>query len=146
VRATQCFDTKAGSVAAARRFAVAAVRDELGLDSEEVALIITELAANAVRHTNEPFEVIVGVDDGIVTVAVLDPVEELPVHRPPDAAGGRGLNIVAQLSDDWGADRLDDGKVVWAQLALGRAPRGGISPRRQRPSTARRRQRANSAQ
>jgi anti-sigma regulatory factor (Ser/Thr protein kinase) len=122
------------------------VREELGMDSEDVALIITELAANAVRHADEPFEVIIGVDDGIVTVAVLDPAEELPVQRSPDAEGGRGLNIVAQLADDWGADRLDDGKVVWAQLALRRAPTAGIHTRRQRANVGRRRQRASSTQ
>jgi hypothetical protein len=34
---------------------------------------------------------------------------------------GRGLQVVAALADDWGVTDLDQGKQVWAELALIRA-------------------------
>jgi hypothetical protein len=44
-------------------------------------------------------------------------------HAGPDAESGRGLEIVASLSIDWGWERVASmgGKRTWAMLAAGRA-------------------------
>jgi hypothetical protein len=38
--------------------------------------------------------------------------------RSAEAVGGRGLLMVAQLSDRWGFEPLADGKRVWAELSV----------------------------
>jgi hypothetical protein len=56
---------------------------------------------------------------GCVLCAVADPSPEMPVMRQPDflAETGRGLHVVASLSDDWGWTAPGrDGKVVWARF------------------------------
>ena len=35
-----------------------------------------------------------------------------------DALGGRGLGIVDAVADDWGVQVADNGKTVWAELAV----------------------------
>jgi hypothetical protein len=59
-------------------------------------------------------------------------------HYRADALTGRGLGVVAALSDTWGVSAAADGKVVWAELgANGDEPAG--APRspdlRDAPST-----------
>lgn len=53
-----------------------------------------------------------------VIVSVWDGSDEMPVHRDaePDQEGGRGLMLVASLGQDWGAYRVEGGKVVWVRL------------------------------
>jgi hypothetical protein len=38
-------------------------------------------------------------------------------HYQADALTGRGLGVVAALSDSWGISAAGDGKVVWAEVA-----------------------------
>lgn len=60
--------------------------------------------------------------DGAVVCAVADPSPELPepVEPEPFAESGRGLHIVAELSDSWGHSApAPAGKTVWARLACG---------------------------
>jgi hypothetical protein len=38
------------------------------------------------------------------------------VYGHPDRHGGRGISIVAALSDAWATDREPDGKTIWATL------------------------------
>jgi hypothetical protein len=52
-----------------------------------------------------------------------------PRHSQTDALTGRGLGVVAALSDTWGVSAAADGKVVWAEVgadgdpvAAGRRP------------------------
>lgn len=40
----------------------------------------------------------------------------LHVGEAGSIVGGRGLELVASLADDWGVTRTDDGKAVWARL------------------------------
>ena len=35
----------------------------------------------------------------------------------PDSENGRGLVLVESVSDDWGAYRKAEGKVVWAMIS-----------------------------
>jgi two-component sensor histidine kinase len=88
---------------------------------EAVRVVIAELASNAVHHAKTAYTVTVREDrEGAVTVTVHDDSPEQPELRPydPNAARGRGLQIVDGLTEQWGT-RADpgDGKTVWARLA-----------------------------
>ncbi|MEU5097545.1 ATP-binding protein [Streptomyces sp. NPDC020996] len=102
--------------------------------SDTVALVVAELAANAVLHGRVPgrdFELRLRCDraSGVVRVEVADthpmrPEPPLPGASPDDADGGRGLLLVEAVAARWGVDaRRGPGKTVWAECALSTAPR-----------------------
>ena len=107
-------------VARARRLAVEWA-ERTGCDADDAALLVTELASNALRHGGP------GVDlwvrpcaGGGLRVELIDGrADALPRLRRPEAdeEGGRGLLIVAALARDWGTGRLSAGKCVWFELA-----------------------------
>ncbi|WP_159424663.1 ATP-binding protein [Streptomyces sp. TLI_053] len=100
--------------------------DEL---AEPAALLFTELAANAIRHSKAapgedaaPVAVTVRFDDGSLTVEVrntgrtAEPITA-PVQPPAaDAENGRGLFLVEALATDWGSCCRNDGTVIWFAL------------------------------
>jgi len=51
---------------------------------------------------------------------VLDDSAALPRLRHPDDSDerGRGLQVVSQLAQRWGARRAGAGKVVWCELPI----------------------------
>jgi len=111
------------SVREGRRFACD-VLAEWGLRrlADEVQLGVSELITNAVRHARTDVELRLQVD-GHLHVEVRDfeptlvrPAESGPVD--PLATSGRGLQIVAAVSRDWGVRGLADGKAVWFNLEL----------------------------
>ncbi|WP_323792698.1 SpoIIE family protein phosphatase [Nocardioides sp.] len=127
------FEAEPESVPKVRKF----VRDlVMALDEavvEDVALCVTELATNAVRHgEGREFEVSVLLEPEAVTVAVADdgapptpPLEARPVAHgdlADQGVSGRGLTIVASLADAWGVDDDGDGKRVWARLSRSTPP------------------------
>lgn len=96
----------------------------LGLDdlSDDVALIVSEMVTNAVRHAEPPVRLEVEVTDTEVVVAVCDGTPSPPVRRPADddAEGGRGMLLVDLLTADHGVRPQPPGKTVWARLLRGR--------------------------
>lgn len=117
------------SVAVARSALVAELRAAGVFDAavRDAALVISELLSNAILHAyplpGERLQVSWAVDASSVELAVSDggsyttPHAELP---SASATGGRGLGIVANLSERWGVRANDVGLTVWAVLA---APR-----------------------
>lgn len=109
------------AVGATRRF-VAATLESWGLGRLEwdAALVVSELANNAVCHAASPFRVLVSRAPDGVRIGVQDAGAAEPRRREAaaDAVGGRGMAIVAALSEDWGCDRLAEGKFTWADLAI----------------------------
>ena len=107
------------AVAAARRFVSETLRswgeNRLVWDG---ALIVSELATNAIVHGGSPFRASVERAARVVRIAVEDVGPGLPQSRtvPHDALGGRGMAIVEELAHRWGCDRVDGGKVFWAEL------------------------------
>ncbi|MFF8591930.1 ATP-binding protein [Streptomyces sp. NPDC015220] len=95
--------------------------------SGAVALIVGELAANAVRHGRVPgrdFGLRIRLDPaaGVVRIEVADATAEQPPAVPPssspDEESGRGLLLVDTLADRWGsASRHPVGKTVWAEVS-----------------------------
>jgi anti-sigma regulatory factor (Ser/Thr protein kinase) len=86
---------------------------------EEMVLALGELAANAVRHAQTPFEVVVEVN-GLVRLEVVDSGPGLPVRRPLSSTrpDGRGLLILDGVCDTWGVHVVDDHKCVWCERQL----------------------------
>lgn len=104
--------------------------------SEAVAVIVAELAANAVTHGRVPgrdFELRLSLPTGSVRIEVTDTrTETRPPKpgdvRPPDSHDehGRGLVLVDALADRWEVvDREPMGKTVRAEVDL---PSGRIRP------------------
>ena len=97
---------------------------------DSVALMVSELATNALVHAASGFEVAVDCSDFALLVAVNDRGDGgMPHLRAPasDEPYGRGLRIVDALSEEWGVDRSwDEGKTVWFRVLL-RPPENGIS-------------------
>lgn len=96
--------------------------------NETVTLLAAELAANAVSHGHVPgrdFHLRLARTAGCLRIEVSDtrterrPDPARAVLPNEDAESGRGLLLVAALSDTWGVhDRLPGpGKTVWAELA-----------------------------
>ncbi len=104
--------------AAARAFVLAALRAHGTPLADTAALVVSELATNAVRHGRTGFTVTVSALARRVRIAVGDGRPEFPVLREcsETAPGGRGLRIVDALSREWGTTRRFEGKVVWAEL------------------------------
>ncbi|MFI9238500.1 ATP-binding protein [Streptomyces sp. NPDC053079] len=108
------------SVALAR----AELRDALsawGLSAAEddAVVVLSELMTNAVVHARlsdeRCIETVFCRGWGGVRMAVDDADERVPQLRDQDVEGGRGLAIVAELSDRWGVHpRRRLGKSVWA--------------------------------
>lgn len=106
------------SVAAVRRFAVAACDGCPEEVRETVALLVSEVATNALVHGSGDVEVSVRRRDGLLRVEVADGSTDAPVPRAADAEaeGGRGLALVDALSSGWGTELTPSGKTVWFEL------------------------------
>jgi anti-sigma regulatory factor (Ser/Thr protein kinase) len=83
---------------------------------DDVALVLTELVTNAVRHGQPPIELDASFAAGTVRLVVRDADPRGPqIVSQPGESGGYGLRIVEKLAR-WGWRRLPDGKVVWAEI------------------------------
>jgi anti-sigma regulatory factor (Ser/Thr protein kinase) len=105
---------------AARRFVVEELKSR-GRNERlvhEAALVVTELAANAVIHAGTPFVITLSVGLGAVRISVHDGSSVIPAPRRKElmALSGRGLRLVDVLGDRWGVDVAIGGKVVWVEL------------------------------
>ena len=127
---------EAASIGPSRAFVLRTMRRWGEADrADDVAAVISELLANALRHALPragenvpPWPIRLGLlhAGSYVVCAVADPGAGIPVLREPDRLeeSGRGLLVVASLSDQWGycpapegRARGEDGKVVWAAFA-----------------------------
>lgn len=118
-------ETSPRSVSDARRWAVEACHklDRADLvDSAELG--ISELVTNALLHAEAPIAVRMRGTYRHPRIEVLDGSREPPepnrrmTHDDELLATiGRGLGMVAMSSHAWGAELLDDGKVVWFEPA-----------------------------
>lgn len=115
------------SSAVSSRLAREVARDVLqGPEDLRVALVVTELVTNSVKHADAAPELTLDWDGTRLRVEVYDEGEGLPVRRDAGmtATSGRGLALVEAVADRWGVIERDKGKVVWAELELGRTPDG----------------------
>jgi hypothetical protein len=118
--ATRTFAWSGDAPAAARHFAADAVRRLGAADlADDTALVVTELAANALVHAGTGFTVDLAVGPDVLRISVRD-ASPLP---PGAAAAGlpalplHGLGAVAALARRWGVEPLGhSGKSVWVEL------------------------------
>jgi anti-sigma regulatory factor (Ser/Thr protein kinase) len=92
---------------------------------EDIRLVASELATNAMVHANTPFVVSLSERNGVVLLAIRDGSTSVPVNTTPQVMdmGGRGLVLVELLSHDWGASTDTSGsKSVWASFATRAGP------------------------
>jgi anti-sigma regulatory factor (Ser/Thr protein kinase) len=125
-RAWRTFAPNASEVFAARHF-VACVLEEWGLEIEDLPLLVSELATNAVLHARSDFEVTVIRLPQCVRVEVFDQNTRLPSFAvaPTDAYSGRGLMLLRGLSTNWGVESHSDlGKTIWFEVAMPRSLKG----------------------
>jgi anti-sigma regulatory factor (Ser/Thr protein kinase) len=114
------------SVPAARSCTTAAL-EAWGLTStllDDVALLLTELTANAIRHAHGIVGVEIDLDGDRLTVRVCDEEDSEPRvnHAKTDDEGGRGLWLVDAIADRWGWESSEPGKVVWFELTTPASP------------------------
>lgn len=91
--------------------------------AEDIVLLASELAANAVVHTasgaDGTFSVSVCADNGNIRVEVHDlgSGKEPTVHDSTVTAGtGRGLLLVEMIAARWGHSGGQSGRVVWFEV------------------------------
>lgn len=97
---------------------------------DSAALMTSELATNAVMHTDRPYTVSVLRDGRTVRIEVFDTVGVLPeLPEPTDDAIAHdpgalfsGLGLVERIATDWGSELVHGGKVVWFELQITDAP------------------------
>lgn len=85
-------------------------------DTEDVAMVLSELVTNAVVHAGGAVHITVTRDGPRVRIAVHDNGSGWPHLTDGGSTGGLGLRLVAELSERWGAEPTATGKVVWAAV------------------------------
>jgi anti-sigma regulatory factor (Ser/Thr protein kinase) len=122
------------------REARAMVRRTLGRHhpaADAAAVCVSELAANAITHTRSglpgaTFAVTVEAEPGGVLIRVADDGARgmpAPAGQAP-GEHGRGLQIVAALSEAWGVQQMASGRATWCRIPVPQvpAPRSGRRP------------------
>jgi len=117
--AMRTFAFGAEAPAEARHFAVAAL-DRWGAGDlwDDVALIVTELAANAIVHAHSGFTVTLSAPGDVLRISVRDS-RPLPagVTQALPTAQMHGLGAVNALASRWGVESLGPaGKAIWVEL------------------------------
>ena len=106
------------SASQARQFvAEHLAQHELSYLTDDVQLVVSELATNALVHARTPFTVSLKALERSVLLMVEDGSTVGPLFVAPRDldVGGRGLRIVQVVSRDWGVSMdAGGGKSVWA--------------------------------
>ncbi|HEY7136206.1 MAG TPA: ATP-binding protein [Acidimicrobiia bacterium] len=131
----RAFTGDTSAVPEARRYVVELLPTVSHERRQEIALMVSELATNCVRHAATGFTVTVQVDDGSLRVEVADDGTGRPRVKSPEPTelSGRGLRIVQDLADSfgirdghgaggstvWFVVRLDDGSIADVARTVG---------------------------
>ncbi|MET7724783.1 ATP-binding SpoIIE family protein phosphatase [Streptomyces mirabilis] len=94
---------------------------EWGLDEASFVteLVVSELVTNAIRYGTGPIRLRL-IKDRTLTCEVSDGSSTSPHLRRARLSdeGGRGLLLVAQLTERWGTRHTSAGKTIWAEQVL----------------------------
>jgi PAS domain S-box-containing protein len=90
---------------------------EAGFTAE---LVVSELVTNAIRYGAHPIRLRLIHDAATLICEVSDTSHTAPHLRRAKTwdEGGRGLLLVAQLTQRWGSRHTADGKTIWAEITL----------------------------
>ncbi|WP_326582502.1 ATP-binding protein [Streptomyces sp. NBC_00481] len=117
------FEAVPAEVRLLRRAAVAQLGQwGMSVAADEVALLVTELATNVIKHVGE----------GVAATLILEWRSErlrVEVHDKSRAVPsltaegcheecGRGLHLLGSLAADWGTALMAAGKAVWCEILL----------------------------
>jgi PAS domain S-box-containing protein len=82
-------------------------------------LVVSELVTNAIRYGRPPIELRL-IYDRTLICEVSDGSSTAPHLRRAHTfdEGGRGLLLVAQLTQGWGCRQMTNGKTIWAEQSL----------------------------
>ncbi|MET7682835.1 ATP-binding protein [Streptomyces sp. NPDC005423] len=100
---------------------------------DEAQLCVSELVSNVITHVGvgTPATLMVSMKQTHLRIEVHDPdTRALPalVDASFDAEGGRGLALVAAVTDRWGVLLRPDRKVTWCELVTGLStPNGHVA-------------------
>ena len=86
---------------------------------DDVVLVFSELVTNASVHTIGGSTTLITHGPPSVRIEVHDASRSIPELRHDTRLGGLGLQIVSQLSDDWGWEQSPIGKTVWSTMPCG---------------------------
>ncbi|MEV5906484.1 SpoIIE family protein phosphatase [Streptomyces sp. NPDC052127] len=83
-------------------------------------LVVSELVTNAIRYGAHPIRLRLIHDAATLICEVSDTSHTAPHLRRAKTwdEGGRGLLLVAQLTQRWGSRHTPEGKTIWAELSL----------------------------
>ncbi len=100
---------------AARRLAAWGLHDVLFATE----VVVSELVTNAIRHAHAPIRLRL-IRDRRLICEVSDASNTAPHMRRARVfdEGGRGLLLVAQLTERWGARHTREGKTIWCEQLL----------------------------
>jgi anti-sigma regulatory factor (Ser/Thr protein kinase) len=86
--------------------------------TDAAALALSEIVTNALVHAGTPMRLRVIVASSGIRVELADGSARLPLRRDYSRAAGtgRGLHMVTEIVDQWGAHPDNDGKVVWFEI------------------------------
>lgn len=116
------------AITRARRLVVEQLRRWRCADTDDAALVFSELVTNAVIHAAGAVRITVTRDGEHVRIDVHDNRSGRPNLRADGTnPGGLGLHIVAQLSERWGSHPTPTGKLVWAVVSCADERLGGQS-------------------
>ncbi|WNE98809.1 SpoIIE family protein phosphatase [Streptomyces luomodiensis] len=94
---------------------------EWGLDEAvfTTELVVSELVTNAIRHAVPPIQLRL-IHDHALICEVSDASNTAPHMRRARTfdEGGRGLLLVARLSQRWGSRQTTEGKTIWSEQTL----------------------------
>ena len=110
---------EASSARLARRLVTQAMDGAQEPVLRRAALVTSELVANSVRHARGGMSLALNRLNGGWVVTVADDSSAPPQLRDsgPLSENGRGMLIVARVSEQLGWSRTPTGKVVWARFA-----------------------------
>jgi signal transduction histidine kinase len=120
MKETRAFKHADESVTAARRFVKEALPDVPREVRDTVALMVSELASNCIRHTKSGFELTISQTDDEIRVEATDCGGGAPAMRTPAPTdpSGRGLQIIDIFSTAWGHEpRPGECKMIWFSLS-----------------------------
>lgn len=111
------------SIRSARRLATDFAEDRLSdMQLDDLALMVSEVVANAVRHGSPEADGNIGLlleeDQDVLRVVVTDGGQVFAFHPKtidPDSDEHFGLLLVDELADRWGVS-LDGKKAIWLEV------------------------------
>ena len=119
--------TSAGEARRLLRDALSGVDFDDSMDAAQVA--VSEIVTNALVHAGTPMRFRVLLGSPGLRVELGDGSPHLPHRRDYSevASTGRGLHVVGEVVDSWGAYASGGGKVVWFEIAEGEDEYAGES-------------------